>query len=215
MENKTISQLNERVWYRFIKVVYLFIFLATILITNGIIILDGKISRFDLNKSTIYCKNGKSLSLNEGYPYFSNFSNRDFENGFNYQDFSTEYSTKYKFEEIAKKCGSLTFEDKIQPVATTETIQPIKMTREEYKTKYGQYPETQKLNIKDLPVDSYRIVNPNEIQFTPNLFDIKLVYTYTDFIKFFLIANLIILFIFELIRRVFYYIVLGSIKPKE
>lgn len=47
------------------------------------------------------------------------------------------------------------------------------------------------------------------------LFDIKPVYSYSEFINYFLIANLSIFGFFEVLRRIFYYVVLGKIVPKE
>jgi hypothetical protein len=41
------------------------------------------------------------------------------------------------------------------------------------------------------------------------------VFDYIHFIEYFIIENLIILIIFEVIRRAFYYITLGSLNPKK
>lgn len=41
------------------------------------------------------------------------------------------------------------------------------------------------------------------------------VFSFLRFIKFFFIGNFIFLLIFEAIRRAFYYIVLGAIRPKK
>lgn len=49
----------------------------------------------------------------------------------------------------------------------------------------------------------------------PYNFEIKLIYSYVEFVKYFIIGNLLILFGFEILRRSFYYIVLGSIRPQK
>ena len=53
------------------------------------------------------------------------------------------------------------------------------------------------------------------LDYSIKLFDIKPVYSYSKFIKYFVVGNILILFFFEAIRRTFYYIVLGSVKPKK
>lgn len=53
------------------------------------------------------------------------------------------------------------------------------------------------------------------LDFSVKLFDIKPVFGYKEFIKSFVIGILIVIFVFELIRRCFYYIALGAIRPKK
>lgn len=48
-----------------------------------------------------------------------------------------------------------------------------------------------------------------------NSLDAPPTYTYRLFFKWFLVGNFIFLLIFETIRRSFYYIILGTIKPKK
>lgn len=50
MENKTLSHLNSKVWYRFIKVLYVFFFLIIVLIFN-LIVLDDGIMKWYQNKA--------------------------------------------------------------------------------------------------------------------------------------------------------------------
>jgi hypothetical protein len=51
------------------------------------------------------------------------------------------------------------------------------------------------------------------LDFDHKFFSIKPVFSYSDFLKFFLMGNLIALCIFEALRRLFYYIALGKINP--
>jgi len=53
------------------------------------------------------------------------------------------------------------------------------------------------------------------LDFSFHMFDITPVFTYNSFLELFFIGNIVILLIFEAIRRGFYYIVLGSIKPEK
>jgi len=47
------------------------------------------------------------------------------------------------------------------------------------------------------------------------LFDVTPAHTYKPFLKYFIIGNLIIFLSFEIMRRMFYYIVLGTLRPKN
>jgi hypothetical protein len=65
-----------------------------------------------------------------------------------------------------------------------------------------------KPNVKDVEEAIYD-ADVNPFFYQSNFLIIK------DFIIFFLIGNIIIVAIFEAIRRIFYYIILGKIYPKE
>lgn len=130
MENKTISNLNSKVWYRFLKVFFVLSFLGVLAIYNV---------------SFVFIKSNVVTSVK----YF-NGPTVMFEGRPTWQDFT----------EVAER-GLLGSRLSLDPPPT--------------------------------------IVSRN----------------FNGIIKHFLIGNLIILLIFEVIRRVFYYIVLGSIKPKK
>lgn len=55
----------------------------------------------------------------------------------------------------------------------------------------------------------------SHLNYNIELFTIKPDFTYKEFLIYFFIGNLSILLFFEIIRRVFYYIALGTINPKK
>jgi len=85
---------------------------------------------------------------------------------------------------------------------------PVKLTAEEYEQRYGEPPPSYYEKIK--PVD-FKPLNPP---------DYELVSIYTErnwfaTIGYILLAILGWLLFFEIVRRVFYYVVLGSLVPKK
>lgn len=185
MENKTLSHLNSKVWYRFIKVSYLFFFLIIILITNGLMIDDG-IGKLDLDKSMIYCtqKDKRILTATQAGVLLSNI---DFQNGFDYEKYFEKDYNENNIKNIFKACYDIDVDVKIKN-GESLTSEEIFYARQKY-------------NIKGVKIET--------------LFDIKPVYTYTEFIKYFLIGNTIIILFFWLLRGTFYYIVLGKFRPEK
>ncbi len=53
------------------------------------------------------------------------------------------------------------------------------------------------------------------LNFNDKSFDIIPTFTYKSFLKLFLLGNLIILSFFEILRKIFYYVTLGTLKPKK
>ncbi len=133
METKTIAHLNQKIWYRFFKVGFIFFLLMSILIFNGI---------------TIYDRSGKVGGINS---------------------LQLDDASRTQLDGIMLKMDSQGASDSdMQAIAN------------DFKQKYG-----------------------------------KPTYSNSYFIKLFIIGNLFILLFFEILRRVFYYIVLGTIKPEK
>lgn len=53
------------------------------------------------------------------------------------------------------------------------------------------------------------------IRLPSEVFDIKPVYTYGESLKYLIFYNFLIVLCFEIFKRVFYYIILGKIKPEK
>jgi len=163
MENKTISYLNSKMWYRFIKVIYLLILFIG-LVGYSISIFVFYSPKYDNNKSYIKCANGKNFILSQ--------------NEINlYSDFM--------WDSDMEKAKSLCFDGIVN--FTTD--------------KYGQT----------------RLGHTSE---TDNSGKYELVSIYTNrnwiaTIGFTLLSIISNLLVFEAIRRVFYYIALGTIRPKN
>lgn len=125
MENKTISQLTEKKWYRLLKVVFILVFLIILGMSNFIIFISAKDYKTIKQDSTSCLEELKSIEPNTwGY--------------------------------LNKKANC-------------------------------------------------------EIGFQTEIY----FFNYIKFIKYFLIGNFIVLSIFETIRRCFYYVVFGSLRPEK
>jgi len=134
---KTILYLNNKTWYRFIKVIYIFSILIFLVSFNVYNYTNSREGKMDFDKVKIQSAEGK-------------------------------VSVKFETEQTVVFDSSPSQKD-IEEVA-------------------------KRLNLDITKYFSYSLNK-------------------ADFIIFFLIGNLSILLLFEIIRRAFYYIVLGTIKP--
>lgn len=209
---KTISYLNSKAWYRFLKVVFIFIFIAVILIANGINISEG-IGRIDKDKTLIYCNGGdkRVLTARQAGVYFSNY---EFIKGFDYKKFYEGYYNEYTIKDILQACY-----DKVPEYNNDEDIYLMQRVYEiqGFKANPKKFDEAYLKEQFKVMTEGYKSKDQkiSYLDYSIHLFDIKPAYTYKDFVLYSLITNLSILLIFEVLRRVFYYIVLGTIKPKK
>ena len=203
---KPIKSLSDKKWYRALKIIYLFIFVSTILITNGSLVAEG-IGRIDRDKTLIYCNGGEKriLTAKQAGVYFDNYA---FWRGFDYKKFF-ENDNKYTINDIFEVCYDNSTEDVFLTQRTYEII-GLKDNPKEYDKNYldDQIKMLESGYKTDIQKESY-------LDYSVRLFDIKPVYSYGEFIFSFIISNILILFIFELIRRVFFYILLGTVRSKE
>ncbi len=209
---KTISALNTKMWYRFLKVIFLFVFIAVILIANGINISEG-IGRIDKDKTLIYCNGGdkRVLTAKQAGVYFSNY---EFIKGFDYKKFYDGYYNEYTIKDILQACY-----DKVPEYNNDEDIYLMQRVYEiqGFKANPKKYDDDYLKEQFKIMTEGYKSKDQkiSYLDYSIHLFDIKPVYTYKDFVLYFLIINFSILLIFEVLRRIFYYIVLGTIKPKK
>ena len=147
MEKNTLNYLNSKIWYRFLKLVYVFIFLIAIGgITTAMVIDERPHEVIDDSSTIISCNNGSV------YPYKGN---------------------KFSYETI-RLCGG-SFETKNTPN-----------------------------DISRLPEKNY------EIKFV-----YKIQGSWKSVVKFELLILVIACSLFEAIRRSFYYVILGTFRPKK
>jgi hypothetical protein len=73
--------------------------------------------------------------------------------------------------------------------------------------------DAQKEEINEIGNSEYQFINESKLAYTPRAFDIELSYSYLPNAAYFLIALLSVLLFFETLRRIFYYIILGSLFP--
>lgn len=208
MENtKTISYLNSKTWYRFLKVVFYFFILVSILIFNGLIISNG-VKGVDNNKTLIYCsyKSKKIFTPKQANIKLSNYQLKD---GFDYREFYEGYNEN-EISAILHKCYDS------DPGADVFVLQRYNELTEG--KPYEELSEAEKsyVNSEIEKITTGFKTNSEKakyLDYSMKFFDIEPVYSYTEFIKLFVIGNLIILLVFEVLRRIFYYIVLGTIRP--
>jgi hypothetical protein len=203
---KTIKTLNERRWYRALKIIYFFLLITVILVANGSLIAEG-IGKIDRNKTLIYCSEGdkRILTLKQAGIYFDSYA---FWRGFNYKRFF-ENNNKYTINDILEACYDKPSEDIFLTQRTYEII-GLKDSPKEYDKSYLD-------NQIGMMENGYKTDDQKAsyLDYSVKLFDVKLVYFYSEFFLSFIIANILILTIFEAVRRVLYYVVLGTIKPNK
>jgi len=215
---KTIAELNQRWWYRLVKVISLFI-LFLVMGGSIVAIFVQHNPIYDNNKSYVQCNDGRKFVLSENGIYLY-----------------SGYMDIYSFEKARNLCKSdfaaLTREQIIANInaleeqgASQQEVQewldsikdtPIKMTREEYREKYGTFPpEAGDLTLQELLATGGKPAG----QATPTDSNYQLVSIYAsrDWIRitgFSLFVILGYLVVFEAVRRTFYYVLLGKFMPK-
>ncbi len=170
MDNKTISHLNTKIWYRFLKVVYSF---AIVIISLIAIILiyqekSQEIKLVDNNKTIILCNYGnkKQFTASQAGIYLTTFET---ESNFLSND------DRIALEEFCQV--SQAEENFVSDAITNHTD-----------------------NVKKLFTITPIIKNEGGI---------------ISVLGYSILTLITILIIFEVIKRVFYYIFLGSIRPEK
>lgn len=196
---KTIADLNGKWWYRLVKVIYIFL-LFSWSIGTAIGVYFMLEPEFDNENSYITCENGENYKLEENGLYL----------------YSTYIGT-YDKQKIQSLCKA-----------------PKEMTRAEYEEKYGEPAPSFVDKIRpvsftpDTPEDNEGLTQEQLLEMGAKPVDLEkyrlpryeLVSVYTErnwfaTIGYMLLAVLGWLIFFEIVRRVFYYVVLGSLTPKK
>ena len=163
----TIKKLNEKIWYRLTKVVYILCFaiiLSAIVWVNynqiGTYQTDNKVICFYGNKSTFLSYRDKEMSI--------------------YYDYTVSPKSLYQtsIDQIMKECG-ITEQENLKRFGTTSS---------------GLDFEAMAFTIEEVKVNEF---------------------TYLSAILWSMLYMIIAILIFELIKRTFYYIVLGKLKPNK
>jgi len=213
---KTISELNNKAWYRLLKVVFGLFILIVLAVFNWIIVMEGAKS-VDNSKTTISCTYGdkKILTPQQIGIELSNYQLKD---GFNYKNFFEGYND-YAIKTIFKNCYQPTNDDidvfaaqKVYEVWGNDRLTIKKDERPPLTEVEKKYLDETIPKIENSYINSDKT---KYLDYSVKLFDIQPVFTYGKFIKYFIFGNLLILLFFEILRRAFYYIVLGSIRPQK
>jgi len=218
MEIKTLSYLNSKAWYRFLKVVFILGLLVALGILNFIIFSEGiktineagTIVHCNIDGEKTFTAASKGLSLDSSNFVNGQFDYKNYFEGYNDIDgmtilkgcvadtnttLSSDMYDEQKIGEIINKYGLIGVMNK-----TPAQVSAIN-------TDFTAYQQETK--------DLFGSAKAQYLDFSFHLFDITPAYTYTPFLERFLVGNFLILIAFEIIRRVFYYIVLGTLRPKK
>lgn len=214
---KTIEYLNNKTWYRFLKVVFWIFVLLSVVIFNVTIITIKGVRNIDNSKTLIICTYGEKqiftpkqvdikLSL---YQIKESFNYKIFFEGYNNNEIKTILENCYK--QIDKNIDIYAIQ-KVYEVWGNDRLIIKKDERPPLTEAEKKYLDEVIPKIENTYINSDKT---KYLDYNIKLFDIKPVYTYIEFIKYFIIGNLIILLFFEIFRRIFYYIILGSFKPQK
>lgn len=210
MKENSISYLNSKTWYRALKVFYIFIFIISVVGANIFAFEDG-VKSINSNKTIIRCNGGEKKVFNAKDANIT-FDSSDFKNGFNYKNYFEGYNS-YNIEKILQYCYDDFSKQSSQDIYIIQRVYEIvglKNNKKDYDKEYlqKQVNEMSSGYKTDLQKSKY-------LDYSIHLFDIEPAFSYSEFIKNFLLSNLIIIILFEIFRRAFYYIVLGKIRPKK
>lgn len=206
MEKQTLAYLNSKIWYRLLKTVFV-LMLTFFYGTTVLIILTEGFQQVDGQKTTIECLlgNKKTYTANELGLYLSI---SDFSNGFNYKHFFEGYND-YDIKKIMIACSS-----------TDIDPDDIFVVQAAVENKYNDsIPSDEKLDalattFKTLNTKFGNTEKAKYLTFDTKIFSINPVLSYSEgFLKLTLATGAALL-IFEFVRRLFYYIVLGKMKPE-
>ena len=204
---KTLKELNEKAWYRFLKVIYILLLILVIAVTSFIILGDNNgFKTVDNEKTEIKCNVGNKKVF-KASEHGIKFSNYHFDNGsIDYPRF-LQYNN-YIGIDILKACGSFIFIDNSLIIQKSfEIYSDLSLSKKEADDKWNSaYNEM--YNLGDY--DKVKLLN-----FNAQMFNVVPQFTYFYVIKLLGISILVILLIFEIIRRAFYYIVLGKVIPMK
>lgn len=217
---KSTRGLGQRWWYRFIKVLYVGFFALVLLGTNaGIYFGYGGFKTLDYDKTKVTCFTTTTtppepFPLSDASSYY--FSMSDFSGGtFNYKEFFEGYGNQYGISSVLEQCRR-GYPDKQISIRSVDVyalqrateLNRSNLSDEEKATRISD--ETKKI------IAAYGISDKVKyLDFSVKMFDITPAYNYTTTLLYMFGSTLSILLVFELIRRVFYYIVLGTFVPKK
>ncbi len=172
-DKKTIKYLNNKVWYRAIKIVYILSFFV-VLAFMIVAVTEGEFTVLDVPNSKVICQYGnekqslmKDIFSKDKMPVF-------LPNYYNLRD--DEFS-----QAILKSCS---IDKVIDQGPSKRFLDSVVMPGES--------------QVDFIPADPYRIEEEEKIQF-----------------GYILLVLLVTIVIFEAIRHIFYYIVLGIVNPKK
>ena len=210
MDNKNIAYLNSKVWYRLVKVLFIGLFVFVFSVYN-FAVFSGGIRTLDLEKTLVTCNSeesqGKTFNLKDAGLYLT--ANQMI--GYNYTNFYTNQNDA----------------DAVDTILTVCSVRGVDFTKvPDWDRQTQRFLDQNNYNMDIVMKEIEASSSPSYLQhlkplpdinspefYHAHLFDISPAYSYTKFVEYFLIGNLIIMSVFFLMRSLFFYIVLGKLQP--
>lgn len=207
---KTLQALNEKAWYRFLKVIYILLLILVIAVTFIIIYSSNHgFKTIDNKKTEIKCNVGNKKVF-KASEHGIELSDYYFDNGkLNYPNF-LQYHNSDAID-ILIACGikinDNTTDNSLILQKSYEIYSDFSLSKKEADDRWDSaYKEMYNLGDYD---------KVKHLKFNGQMFEVVPQFTYLYVIKLLVISILIILLIFEITRRAFYYIVLGKVFPTK
>ncbi len=224
MDEKTLSHLNSKAWYRLLKVLFGLMLLIALIIFNILLFANG-IGRVNQSLTTIQCNLGsKSKFTAESLNLY--LTSNDFPSGqFDYKRFFLGHSD-YDINKIMAQCyPKHDTQNKYDDQKEAELIYKYgfvssssALTEAQLSTIDVAFQNYKKqVSVSEAAPESlyYGPVQLKYLDFSFGMFDITPTFTYVPVVRGFILGNLIILLISEALRRLFYYVALGKIRPAK
>lgn len=206
--NRTIDQINDTIWYRLTKVLFVLGFLSAIAIGNGIVFTEVGIKNINAESSTLICN--VPLDTQNEYSLFEAASHLDVgyfrENEFDYKRFMNSYFNEYKVRNILETC----FQQEIGLLNITSLQKEFELR--------SSLSNASNFELLTAPTSEFEITEEALAEapdWNYEMFSINPVFSYKEFLISFILTNFFIIFGFEIVRRIFYYIILGTLVPKR
>ena len=193
---KTVTELNSKWWYRLIKVIYLLLFIFAM----GCSLIAPPVSYLESPKKLIKCGNGVEISPSDLYDKgiylnsYDSFVSAD--NHFKIQTLcepNSKYVSRVKVQKI--------LDDRPNGVAMDDVLNEL--------TKDGWLVE----GVNTNPDKAYKEYTADD--FKKITYEVKKDIKWGEMIEVLLLSVIGTIIFFEITRRIFYYIVLGSVKPTK
>ena len=206
---KTISDLTAKWWYRLVKVIFILSVIFVLVAANAFYMADVGIRKLDAEKTKVVCnvKDRNSYSLSELDLYMSPSY---FQKGiFSYKDYFEGYNEP-QIKKILSKCldTEITYDvmvyQKFGEIANANGFK-----------KGTELTDEQQEIINKIEKEIFTSEKAKYLDYSFRTFDVVPKITYWKGIAGLLLLNVGILLLTELIRRIFYYIVLGNIRPRK
>jgi len=201
----TISQLNEKIWYRLLKVIYIAALSFFIIISISFVYYDNKLPAKYLQKEALLTKLEKSVGINEVVIFISANNSKYKEIKKDMDIIRGEGGGRIDAERYLKEVKGISYSISdqycIRPITDKmslgkigkiiKTINPVYIKDDDYILGEAAYDTFfRKIECDDAPFSSF----------------LKTICYSIIWISIWLI-------LFEVIRRVFYYVVLGKLSP--